>query len=299
MHQNPPSGNTTRFDRISLTARLAAYMRQYSDIPYARDIAELLHARESFGQLLSEHQMTSEDLIWYAPIFEVRYKSITDTVRASGLKQVLELASGLSFRGLGLTQDPDVRYIETDLEGLTAEKSQLISILRDRYQLPDFGNLHFVAANATLPGDLQVAAQGFDPGRPIAVVNEGFFPYLSASEMTSVVINIRDLLTEYGGVWITPDFAIKEDVQNVSEQQKQFRRIVAAATDQTMYNNAFDDESQVRTFLQDHGLYVEVVNQLDITSRLASLDVLSDPNAFMSQMKSRLKLWIVRQEGTR
>ena len=38
--------------KISLTAQLAAYMRQFSDIPFAGDVAELLHSREVFEALL-------------------------------------------------------------------------------------------------------------------------------------------------------------------------------------------------------------------------------------------------------
>ncbi len=32
------------FEKVSLTAQLAAYMRQFSDIPFARDVAEPLEA---------------------------------------------------------------------------------------------------------------------------------------------------------------------------------------------------------------------------------------------------------------
>ena len=31
------------FEKISLTARLAAYMRQFVDIPFAQEVAESLH----------------------------------------------------------------------------------------------------------------------------------------------------------------------------------------------------------------------------------------------------------------
>ncbi len=32
------------YEKISLTADLAAYMRQFSDIPFASDVADLLHS---------------------------------------------------------------------------------------------------------------------------------------------------------------------------------------------------------------------------------------------------------------
>ncbi len=87
------------FEKVSLTAQLAAYMRQFSDIPFARDVAELLYSREVFEALLQGHEMVPEDLLWYAPIFEVRYKSVTAAIQRSGCRQILELASGLALRG--------------------------------------------------------------------------------------------------------------------------------------------------------------------------------------------------------
>lgn len=43
---------TVSFEKISLTARLTAYMRQYSDIPFAKDVANLLQAEAAFEKLL-------------------------------------------------------------------------------------------------------------------------------------------------------------------------------------------------------------------------------------------------------
>ena len=36
------------YAKISVTAKLAAYMRRFSDIPFAEDVAEVLQAREAF-----------------------------------------------------------------------------------------------------------------------------------------------------------------------------------------------------------------------------------------------------------
>ncbi len=43
------------FEKVSLTAQLAAFMRQFSDIPFAGDVAEHLHSREVFEALLRRH----------------------------------------------------------------------------------------------------------------------------------------------------------------------------------------------------------------------------------------------------
>ena len=159
------------FEKISLTAKLAAYMRQFSDIPFAQDVAQHLRAQEAFERLLRDHQMCPEDLLWYAPLFEVRYKSIAAILRKLAALQVLELASGVALRGLAMTQDPSVTYVESDLQELTDAKVSLVATLCRQYDLAIPGNLHLVAANALDHHQLQAAVTHFRRHQPIAVVH--------------------------------------------------------------------------------------------------------------------------------
>jgi O-methyltransferase involved in polyketide biosynthesis len=284
---------TVDFDKISLTATLVAYMRQYSDIPFAKDVALHLRAQEVFESLLQDNHMRPEDLLWYAPIFEVRYKSIAEAIRKSGTRQVLELASGLSLRGLAMTQDPGITYVESDLEELVAVKASLVSQLCRRYHLAERRNLHLVVANALDRHQLRPAVQDYLGGQAIVIVNEGLFQYLSAGEMQTVARNVRDLLVEFGGVWITPDFSLKEDVEHVSEQQRRFRSVVTAATNRTMYNNAFDTNEQLLAFFDGLGLHPRVLNQVDETPNIVSLDALKLSHQAFDRAKPRLKLWVL------
>jgi O-methyltransferase involved in polyketide biosynthesis len=280
------------YAKISLTAQLAAYMRQFSDIPFAGDVAELLHSRQVFEALLQGHQMTPEDLLWYAPIFEARYKAVTWAIHRTGSRQVLELASGLSLRGLAFTRDPRYTYIESDLAGISEEKKALIASLRQKYGLADHANLHFPAVNALDRSQLQSAVKDLDRDQPLVVVNEGFFQYLSPDEMRTVVGNIRDLLTEFKGSWITPDFSIKDEVNQVSEQQRNFRRIVTAATEHAMYNNAFDSLQQLMAFLHEMGLSAALHTPLDEIGEIVSLRRLHLP-PMPDPVKASLRLWVL------
>ena len=281
------------FEKVSLTAQLAAYMRQFSDIPFAGDVAELLHSREVFEALLQGHEMRPDDLLWYAPIFEVRYKSVTAAIQRSGCRQVLELASGLALRGLTMCQDASVKYIESDLTGISAEKAQLIAILRSRYGLADQHNLSFPAINAIEMSQLREAMKTLRPDEPLAVVNEGLFPYLSPAEMQDVARNIRDLLREFDGCWITPDFSIRGEVTQVSDQQRAFRRIVSAATERSMYNNAFDSLDQLKAFLDQVGFKAVVSNPLEDVPEPVSMRMLGLPSSLLAPLRSSLRLWVL------
>jgi len=124
-------------------------------------------------------------------------------------------------------------------------------------------------------------------------VNEGLFPYLSPDEMRAVMGNIRELLAEFQGSWITPDFSIKDEVNQVSEQQRNFRRIVAAATEHQMYNNAFDSLEQLSAFLNGMGLSAAVHNPLDEIGEIVSLRRLHLPAVQLDPIKASLRLWVL------
>ena len=282
---------SSTFASISLTAKLTAYMRQFTDIPFARDVAELVQARAAFEKLLSDRHLKPDDLTWYAPIFEARYKSISEMIRRSGARQILELASGLSLRGLAMTAEPGLHYVETDLDELNREKSALVSEISRRHGLPARDNLRMIAANALEREDLAAATANFQPGQPMAIVHEGLLQYLTSTEAETVARNIHELLGKFGGVWITPDFSLKADAANVSEQQQQFRQIVASATDRTMYNNAFNDTEHLNSYFGRLGFQVEVFNQLYLAPDLVSADRLRP--GLLDELKPRLRLWVL------
>src|SRR5206468_6588306 len=98
----------------------------------------------------------------------------------------LELASGVALRGLAMTQEPSVTYVESDLPELTDAKVSLVSALCRQYNLAIHGNLHLVAANALDNHQLQTAVKHFRRHQPVGVVHEGLLPYLSACEMVTV-----------------------------------------------------------------------------------------------------------------
>src|SRR4029078_11228366 len=121
---------------ISVTAKAAAYYRQFSDIPFAQEIARLIGAEAAYGQILREHGLERDKLTFYAPMFEARYKSISQLIDKSGCTQVLELASGYSLRGLDLTRAAAVRCVEADLPDVVATKLTLLDDVRRQHGIP-------------------------------------------------------------------------------------------------------------------------------------------------------------------
>jgi hypothetical protein len=283
----------TDHDKISLTAKLVSYYRQFSDIPFSKDVADYVGAEKAFQNLLAECDLKSEELLLYAPILEARYKSIAAQVLKSGITQVLELASGFSLRGLAMTLNPKINYVESDLGDLTTEKLSLISKIQTEHHLKDNGNYHIAIANALDLEQLREAARFFQPHQSLAVVNEGLIQYLSYEEMKVLAKNVRELLLEFGGVWITPDFFIKTDSQNVSEKRKKFRQAVSGVTETEMYASAFESYDQMDVFFEESGFVRQRLNQVKEAGELVSVKTLGLPSEVMEKLKSGLNLWVL------
>src|ERR1043165_7417411 len=70
-------GGTAAPAHISGAAKLAAYYRNFSDIAFAAEVAALIGADEAFAGIVRDHGLEPDKLTFYAPMFEARYKSIT------------------------------------------------------------------------------------------------------------------------------------------------------------------------------------------------------------------------------
>jgi O-methyltransferase involved in polyketide biosynthesis len=103
---------TESYEKISPTAKLVAYLRRSTDIPFAKEIAEENGAQKTFRELAGR---SSESLARFAAFWEARYKVTDRIIVQRGMTQILEVAAGLSPRGLAMTENPDVVYVVTDL----------------------------------------------------------------------------------------------------------------------------------------------------------------------------------------
>ena len=118
-----------------MTAKVSAYYRKFSDIAFAAEVATPIGVDEAFAEIAREHALEADKLTFYAPMFEARYKSITQLIGECGASQVLELASGYSLRGLDLTQSGSLHYVETDLREVVATKLDLLEGVRRRHDI--------------------------------------------------------------------------------------------------------------------------------------------------------------------
>ncbi|MDE5538878.1 MAG: hypothetical protein K2J20_00120, partial [Bacilli bacterium] len=108
--------NDNDYEEICPTAIVTSYQRIFTDIPYEKEIYKWLenHCHEEVTLVKN-----------FAPEIEARYKLTNKLLDKYNIKQVLELASGYSSRGLIYSQK-GYSYVELDLEQVTNKKKEIL-----------------------------------------------------------------------------------------------------------------------------------------------------------------------------
>jgi O-methyltransferase involved in polyketide biosynthesis len=280
---------------ISVTAKVAAYYRQFSDIPFAAEVARRIGADEAFERILREHGLERDKLTFYAPMFEARYKSITQLILASGASQVLELASGYSLRGLDLSRSGAIRYVETDLPDVVTAKLSLLEDIRQQHGLQPSTGHAVVAADALDLEQVRAAAAVLDRRRPLTVLCEGLIMYLSKSETEQLATNIHRLLGEFaGGSWISPDFTFRAETRDLPPERVRLREAITGVTQRQIDASTFEDSDALTAFLHRVGFDVQVRSQVEETPSFSSIQSLGLSPALLDRLRAVLRVWVMR-----
>ena len=247
-------------NKISPTAKITAYWRSLTDIPYSKQIAEAVDAEKTAREMLGDRIVAMGNLS--PSIFEVRYKSINQGLKKVGINNVMELACGLSPRGLEIVSKGGI-YVGTDLPEMFSESSQIIRgiALRDGFKM---NNLHLQPANVLNKQDMENGAEYFGGSR-FAICNEGLLMYLDREEKSKMADNIRELLLKSGGCWITTDIVfrvIRESIAALfgSQAKEAIRPALKKIMDQTgrdILANDFADKSEAVKFYGGLGFTIE------------------------------------------
>lgn len=202
---NPPDRD---FSTISPSARSLLLLKGLTNIPFARRTAELMLSPEPY---IPDYSSTALHFWGRVAHFESRYWSIDQLLSGIPNKNILELSSGFSFRGLARTKKEDgVHYIDTDLPDLIDSKKRLAAALL-KEGVNENSQLEILPLNALDETEFNRIADRFPDG-PIVIVNEGLLIYLDPEEKEKLCGIIHRLLQRRGGYWITADIYIKKDM---------------------------------------------------------------------------------------
>jgi O-methyltransferase involved in polyketide biosynthesis len=282
----------TPYDGIIPTGWLTAYGRVFSDIPYAREMFDELETiRTASGSTETLAVMKDTKL---APQFEARHKLLDRLIGQTGIKQVLEIAAGLSTRGLDITDDDSVTYVELDLPNMMADKRKIVADLRAKGKLPRRSNLFFEDGSAVEPEDFLKAVRHFDEAKPIVVMNEGLLRYLNFDGKSTYADNVKELLRKFGGVWITSDISLPKVVYKEDDVMAGRRKKISEITGVDVADNLFKDEEDAKLFFEGLGFTVESHSFLEVIDELTSPAKLDMPRDYVEAINSSAVCFVMK-----
>jgi len=284
-------------NKISPTAKISGYWRSLSDIPFSKEIADSIGAEQTAKQMLGDR--FSMLLNFTPPIMEARYKAIDLGLKKYKIVNVLELAAGLSPRGLGLAAS-NIRYVGTDLPEIYSECYPIINEIALRLGVPT-DNLHYQAANVLNKSELENAVEHFHSEK-FGICNEGLLMYLNKEEKAIMAKNIRDLLSIGGGYWVSTDFVFN-DVRNKllnslkPELKKTLESVlgsVSSQVDRDIAGNDFKNEFEAIKFYEDLDFKIEKFPFYDGSYKLSSLtNIMEDLKEPVLNLLSTSMAWIL------
>lgn len=261
-------GKATSFDAVVPTGWLTAYGRSFSDIPYARELFdELEHVKIATHSAVTLDGIKDSKL---AAKFEARYKLIDRIAQGLGSTQILELASGLSTRGMAMAENPAVQYVEVDLPLMMSDKRKICTRLQQRGIIPIRPNLYLENGNAINFSDVERATRHFTTSKPVIVITEGLLRYLTFAEQQAHAKIVAKVLKKFGGTWITPDISLVHTTHGEAGVTAARRKKIAQLTGKNVSENRFLNMKHAVKFFEDMGFKVQRHNFLEVAGQLVS-----------------------------
>lgn len=215
---------------VAPTAVLCAKVRsRFTDLPYSKEIySQVRKDKCSLGLIYYPLLFLGrigffENVYPMLSILEGRYKSTNNAIAKLEDCSVLELAAGISPRGLEATDGrlpffrKDSIYVETDLPDMIERKEKMVRSIRANQGRESPKNHRFLPLNVMDYSQFARAGEEFRRSgntKPIVVVSEGLGGYLETQkDSTAMQMRVRDniarFLEEYSnsGAWVTPDFS--------------------------------------------------------------------------------------------
>ncbi len=273
--------------RISPTAILCASARaKYLSMPYTKEIyAELNKAGiDGFQGMIAPYlrklALKFPNITARASILEGRYLSTNDAINRLGPCNVLELACGISPRGLEFTAPGSARddslYVETDLPGILDMKRKMTCSIRAAEGLQVSPNHHFIDLNALHMWQLRRAGElirekGHD--NPVAIIHEGLLMYMNDGERAKLRDNVAEFLKEYSpnGACITTDMS-NRDLFNRDPILRWIVRKIEKKTGRKFFG--FKSDQEALDFLAQGGLKGEFFPNEHLLDRLSCSETL-------------------------
>ena len=284
------------FDSISPSARSLLLTKALTNIPFAKEAAELIWG--DINQYYTQEKLSSLGLLLKLIHFEHRYWSIDQGISELGIKNILEYSSGFSFRGLSMCKNPLVNYIDTDLPQVIENKRTIIQELVKNFCNYPVENFSLYALNVLDESAFTTISKRF-PAGPITIVNEGLLMYLEEGQKEQLCSIIHNLLNKTGGYWITADIYRKQEGQEIPIKDFYTEQGNIFLAEHHVEENKFESFKTAEDFFKNCGFGIYKKIEVLVT-QLSSIRLLENISGTISaDIKGRKKMretWILKPD---
>jgi O-methyltransferase involved in polyketide biosynthesis len=246
------SDTTNRnYSTISPSALSLLLMKGHTNIPFAKEAAELMMLPEKY-----EPDFNNREIGYWARVlhFENRYWSIDQLLSDIPIRNILELSSGYSLRGLEMVQRNSYHYIDTDLPAVIAAKQKFTAEIQgDAHD--NKGTLEILPLNALDEQQFNEIISHFPKDETIAIINEGLLMYLGIEEKKKLCNTIHKILKEHGGYWITADIYVKREMAGLEAKMTDKER--AFFEQHHIEDNKFESFEDAEAFFKEAGFVID------------------------------------------
>ena len=188
-----------RVNPVFNTAKMTVFQLAAAGVEDAARVAEKLNltfeeTQNSASSTVSPEQMTTNMIL-----VETRWRTCAAIAEKSGCKTVVDLPCGYTPRAKAMSQK-GIAYYGLDLPAAISEAEPAILSLIDEDKR---SSVHFCGVDATNGESLKAALK--DAEGPVCITTEGLLMYFTDSEVGALCDNIRMILKEHGGCWVTAD----------------------------------------------------------------------------------------------
>lgn len=283
-------------EKISPTAKVVAFLRSFTDIPYVRVLSEKSNAEEAAREIFKKHDIELDDFLWLVPVIEARHKSmeyfLSTLLNIGYADYVVDLASGFSPMGLICSRDLNLDYLEVDLPEIIEEKEAIVrSIIETKRP-----NLQFMAANV-LDDQCFVNIENILGEGPVIVICEGLLPHFNLEEKAILANRIFSILDKKGGIFITPDVSSKERMETMISLEPKLVKameIFSGVTQRNLIDNSFESPDDANAFFHEIGF--RTISERKLSELGLSLSSMPAVNIDRSKVNTILKIskiWVM------
>lgn len=188
-----------RVNPVFNTAKMTVFQLASAGVKDAASVAEKLglsfeETQNSATTTVSPEQMTANMIL-----VETRWRTCAAIAEESGCKTIVDLPCGYTPRAKAFSKK-GIAYYGLDLPAAIAEAEPAVMSLIDEDKR---SSVHFCGVDATNGESLKAALK--DAEGPLCITTEGLLMYFTDSEVGALCDNIRMILKEHGGCWVTAD----------------------------------------------------------------------------------------------